>query len=278
MRVPHDQNIGSMEIKRQSQKEKIFHERDINQIESPSTTLNEYLTPSQYSKALGSFLCHYSAMTSPFKSLKMILVFSFSAHVAGIVFIGLSTDRQAVVKTSQPFALSFGAPKKLGTAGVAKQVLKKEVITQAPAHKSKSSAPSVPLKVAEVPATVAGPIGNGGSLDGVANSNGNGGSPDGVNTPQARYNTLLSSIINKHKHYPRMARALHHEGRVLIEVTLDKDGNLINLEIIEKASFDTLTKAAVQTIRNVGKFPPLPKELGKDVLTFKVPVDYKITI
>lgn len=217
-------------------------------------------------------------MPSHFKSLKMILIFSFSAHIAGLVFIGLSTDRQEMVKTSQPFALSFGAPKKFGTLGIAKQVLKKEIITKAPALKSTSSAPSVNQEVAAIPAAVTGPIGNGGSPDGLGNSNGNGGSPDGVNTPQARYNTLLSSIINKHKHYPRMARALHQEGRVLIQVTLDKDGNLLNLEIIEKASFDTLTKAAVETIRNVGKFPPLPSELGKDVLTFKVPVDYKITI
>ena len=217
-------------------------------------------------------------MTSHFRSMKSILSFSITAHIAVLFFIGISAGQKETFKSSPTFNLAFGTPKKFGTPGVAKQVLKKDVVTKGPALKSKSAVSPESQEIVAAPQAATGPIGNGGSPDGVGNSNGNGGSPDGVNSPQARYNSLLSSIINKHKHYPRMAKALHHEGRVVVQVTLDKEGNLINIEILEKASFETLTKAAMETIRNVGKFPPLPVELGKEQLTFKVPVDYKITL
>ena len=58
-------------------------------------------------------------------------------------------------------------------------------------------------------------------------------------------------------------------------MTLDKEGKLIGLELVETSSFESLSKAAMETIRKVGKFPPIPLELGKDELTFNVPIDYK---
>jgi periplasmic protein TonB len=48
--------------------------------------------------------------------------------------------------------------------------------------------------------------------------------------------------------YPNAARSMNREGRVLLRLTIDEVGKLINLEVIEAASYG-FTEAAVYAIR-----------------------------
>ena len=209
-------------------------------------------------------------------SLKNFFILSLTLHLGVVMFLNFQ-KKQEEVQTLTTFELSLGTPQKLGTPGVPKKVLKKQVVASGPALKTRPQLKSEVLEEAvDITSAQTELVGNGGSPNGVAGASGNGGSPDGVDSPRARYNTELTKIINQHKHYPRMAKVLHQEGRVMVKVTLDKNGNVIDVEILQSSSYESLSKAAIDTIRKIKRFPPIPTEIGKEILSFNVPLDYKI--
>jgi protein TonB len=62
--------------------------------------------------------------------------------------------------------------------------------------------------------------------------------------------------------YPMMARKLNQEGRVLLKLTIDEKGNLLNVEVIEKADYG-FTEAAVEAVKK-STFLPAKKD-GKSI-------------
>ncbi len=62
--------------------------------------------------------------------------------------------------------------------------------------------------------------------------------------------------------YPLMARRFGKEGKVVLRLTIDEKGNLLNVEVLEGAGYG-LTEAAVEAVRR-SKFLPAKKE-GKPV-------------
>lgn len=64
--------------------------------------------------------------------------------------------------------------------------------------------------------------------------------------------------------YPMIARKLGKEGRVVLRLTIDGKGNLINLEVIEKAGYG-FTEAALEAVKK-STFLPAKKD-GKSVVS-----------
>jgi TonB family protein len=62
--------------------------------------------------------------------------------------------------------------------------------------------------------------------------------------------------------YPMMARKLGREGRVMLKLTIDEKGNLLDVEVIEKAGYG-FTEAAVEGVRK-STFLPAKKD-GKAI-------------
>jgi TonB family protein len=91
-----------------------------------------------------------------------------------------------------------------------------------------------------------------------------------------KYFNEISHQIHKHKYYPRRAYTLNQEGLVLVSLKLGKNGNILDLFLIEECPFDSLNHAALDTISGIQKFPAIPDELGLNELTLKIPVEYKI--
>lgn len=93
-----------------------------------------------------------------------------------------------------------------------------------------------------------------------------------------KYFRQVTQAIYRKKHYPRQAYALNQEGLVLVRLRLDKKGKILELDVLEKAPYKTLTEASLETIRSISKFPPIPEELGMDEITFRIPIEYKINL
>lgn len=62
--------------------------------------------------------------------------------------------------------------------------------------------------------------------------------------------------------YPAMARRLGREGRVLLKLTIDERGTLLNIEVLEKAGYG-LTEAAVEAVKKSTFLPA--KKNGKPI-------------
>jgi protein TonB len=93
---------------------------------------------------------------------------------------------------------------------------------------------------------------------------------------KSRYFSLIAQTIYKNKRYPRQAYSLNQEGKVVVRLRLDKDGEILDLEVLEKGPFKSLTNATVDTIKKIKRFPQIPKELGVGEITFRIPIEYKI--
>ena len=83
---------------------------------------------------------------------------------------------------------------------------------------------------------------------------------------------LISKIVQNNITYPYIARKMGWEGKVIISFVLTKDGK-INFLVIEKSSgYDVLDKNAVETIKKVSRYFPLPPLDVK----IKLPISYKL--
>lgn len=76
------------------------------------------------------------------------------------------------------------------------------------------------------------------------------------------------------KYYPRMARKRGFEGEPIVTFTLGSKGELIELKLIEVSSYKILNEAALETIRRGTPYPSIPEPLGKNSISFNLPISY----
>lgn len=101
---------------------------------------------------------------------------------------------------------------------------------------------------------------------------------EGAETEALAYNEgvsdeFLSKIqlaISKKNKYPRIARIRGLEGEVLIEFTLDVDGTLQGLKIIQSSAGDILNENALKAIVSASKDFPKPEQRVR----IKIPIAY----
>ena len=145
--------------------------------------------------------------------------------------------------------------------------LKSEVVTDAP----KTISP----QVANAAAAVGGEGGTGKNI-GTGESGEGFGSGSGAESAKNKYFSLIAQTIYKNKRYPRQAYSLNQEGKVVVRLKLAKNGKILDLEVLEQATYKSLTNATIETIKSINKFPAIPEELKVDDITFRIPIEYKI--
>ena len=72
--------------------------------------------------------------------------------------------------------------------------------------------------------------------------------------------------------YPRIARKMGWQGRVLISFVICKDGSVKNIQIVESSGFNALDKNAVEVIQKGAPFPRPP--VSAELI---IPVIYKLS-
>jgi len=113
--------------------------------------------------------------------------------------------------------------------------------------------------------------GTGGRTDGFAFGSGNG---------KGKYNILdlykaeLRAKIDQNKYYPTMSRRLGQTGTVVVAFTLLEDGNIVNVRIDKPSQFERLNVSALDAVKKVERFKPIPKEAGDNKMDIKVPVKF----
>lgn len=223
-------------------------------------------------------------MISRAVSLNKTLVLSTIVHfaMAGMIF-GTLPEKKIV-----PIELSFGT---FGTSGGGDGRLPgaPPVARKAPRPKAASTNTIVPKEVAPVntgdevsttsaAAAPAGQVGEGGTGlavgDGVGSGSGGGNSTD----PRALYAGQIAQLIQRNLQYPLSAKKLGQQGIVYVGMIIDKDGKILKAEIKKKSPYQAFNISSLQTIQRVGRFPPIPKEVGIEQYDVTVPVRYILEI
>lgn len=92
-------------------------------------------------------------------------------------------------------------------------------------------------------------------------------------------NEYLSKVRNKiarNKIYPKRAKRLKQEGKVLVSFLISHNGKIKNISLKGKSSYKRLNEAALKLLRSIARFDPIPKELGKNSWAIEVPINYSI--
>jgi periplasmic protein TonB len=82
----------------------------------------------------------------------------------------------------------------------------------------------------------------------------------------------IKNCIQSNISYPRMARKMGWQGRVLISFIICSDGSVKDIRIIESSGFKVLDKNAVEVIQKVAPFPRPP--VAAELI---IPVIYKLS-
>lgn len=88
------------------------------------------------------------------------------------------------------------------------------------------------------------------------------------------YKAELRTIIDKNKYYPTMSRRLGQTGTVVIAFTLLADGNIVDIRIDKPSQYERLNISAMDAVKKVERFKPIPKEIGEARMDIKVPVKF----
>jgi len=91
----------------------------------------------------------------------------------------------------------------------------------------------------------------------------------------ASYAEQLKLYLEQNKVYPRTALRLKQSGVVTIKLQIRNDGQFGEIQIASPSPFSTLNQAAVDLLRKLGHFKPLPPKFGTEE-EFLIPIAYRL--
>ncbi|AEB08240.1 energy transducer TonB [Desulfobacca acetoxidans] len=129
---------------------------------------------------------------------------------------------------------------------------------------------------AAVGSSVSGQGGRGtGAGGGVGPGRGRGSGPgSGPGSALQGYLREIRRLLEKQKEYPLMARRRNIQGMVVVMFTIASGGQVDASQVSRSSGHDLLDEAARNTVRRVGRFPPIPVDLKRQKLTVAVPLAF----
>jgi protein TonB len=103
------------------------------------------------------------------------------------------------------------------------------------------------------------------------------GAPGGHSSARSSYQALLRSLIERHKEYPLFARRAGLEGTCVVRCVISRDGDLRRTELLKASGSTHLDGAALRAVTAVGRFPPVPQEVGGQEVTFEIPILFRLS-
>ena len=94
---------------------------------------------------------------------------------------------------------------------------------------------------------------------------------------RSSYRQKVVEVLQRNKFYPKRARRRHHEGIVELQFTIHADGSIEDVNLIRRSGYQSLDQAATELLLKVGRFDPIPVELGLQKWQLKVPLQYKLS-
>lgn len=101
-----------------------------------------------------------------------------------------------------------------------------------------------------------------------------------LDTKDKRYTSYAKAIkarLIKHWEYPREARENLIEGKVLIVFSLNRQGHLKEIRILQRSGYDILNREAERAIRSAAPFPPFPGSVSVARLNIKADFAYMLS-
>src|SRR5690606_27993785 len=89
----------------------------------------------------------------------------------------------------------------------------------------------------------------------------------------------VSDILRKIRsnvRYPRISQDRGQEGSMRIAITVDRNGNVLEMAWLEESRFDRLNKEAWEAVRRASPFPPMPETLPGQSFELTAPISFEM--
>ncbi|RTZ58293.1 MAG: hypothetical protein DSZ32_07250 [Gammaproteobacteria bacterium] len=90
------------------------------------------------------------------------------------------------------------------------------------------------------------------------------------------YKLALRAAIENHRSYPLQSRRRGEQGVVVVRFTVHRDGRINNLRIKKSSGYRRLDKAALNSVRSVGKFQAFPEGFVAASREMELPVRFHL--
>lgn len=90
------------------------------------------------------------------------------------------------------------------------------------------------------------------------------------------YRANMLRLTYRHVTYPSRAINLNQEGTVVLKVTVNRKGKVLNIDREEKSKYVSLNKAAEKAVKKATPYPVIPEQLSGDKFDFKIPIRFRI--
>ncbi|MDK2091961.1 energy transducer TonB [Aliarcobacter butzleri] len=97
-----------------------------------------------------------------------------------------------------------------------------------------------------------------------------------IDSIEAKYLAKVRATIEKNKIYPKAAKRLNQTGKVNVNFDILKNGEIKNVKVLGKSSFEKLDEASIELLIKISNFDEIPEELKKSVWNVTIPIDYQI--
>jgi protein TonB len=89
---------------------------------------------------------------------------------------------------------------------------------------------------------------------------------------EASWQSQLLGRLEKYRRYPRAAQRRHHEGIVLVRFTVDRQGQVLDVQLARSSGHESLDNETLATVRRATPLPPPPDEIPGEQVTVSTPV------
>ncbi|MFV8781587.1 energy transducer TonB [Microbulbifer sp. SA54] len=90
------------------------------------------------------------------------------------------------------------------------------------------------------------------------------------------YEATITRHTLKNIRYPRRARAEGWEGEVRLRISLNKNGEVKDIQVVEESSYSSLNREALRSVERSNPYPAIPSALGADDYSVTVPIYFKL--
>jgi protein TonB len=90
------------------------------------------------------------------------------------------------------------------------------------------------------------------------------------------YLSRVARQVAQYRVYPTNAANNHQEGRVVMRVTVARDGRVLDVRVGTSSGWPAIDAAEVETIRKAAPFPPVPGDMPGDPVILVLPMNYTL--
>ncbi|WP_286804844.1 MULTISPECIES: energy transducer TonB [unclassified Marinimicrobium] len=102
------------------------------------------------------------------------------------------------------------------------------------------------------------------------------GATGGIQDAPPDYRTQVSAWLERHKEYPMRARRKAEQGMAMVSFTFDRDGNILDYELMRPTGHNSLDEAVEEMLEKANPLPKMPDDIAQSRMTWTLPVYFRL--